>query len=84
MTRREFCEMMLAVDVIPTGINHLKEVPERLRVVYDGIVYYPVEYIVRGDGHGNPAQYGAMHDLKADSLTIGELENIIKLEDHNA
>lgn len=81
MTRREFCEMMLAVDVIPMGINRLREVPERLHVVYDGIRYYPVEYIIRGDGHGNPTQYGVLHDLRADSLTIGELDKIEKLEE---
>ena len=64
------------------GINRLRDVPERLRVVYDGIVYYPTEYLLRGDGHGNPAHYGVMHDLRADSLTIGELEKIEKLEEH--
>lgn len=83
MTRREFCEMMLEVDRIPMGINHYREVPERLLVVYDGIIYYPVQYMIRGDGSGNPVQYGVMHDRQADSLTIGILDKIERLEDPN-
>lgn len=80
MTRRDYLALCREVAIIPEGINHAREVPERYQVLYDGIHYYPIRYEIRFDSHGEPYEVAVMHDLKADSTTSAELTKVSKLE----
>lgn len=75
MDYKEYWELCRRVSLIPAGINAAKDVPSNLWVVYEGITYYPVAYEVRWHD-GQPYRRAIMHDLKADSLTYGDLDNV--------
>jgi len=81
MDRRDYWELCRRVALIPQGPEYAKPVPEELHVVYDGIEYYPVAYEVRWDSHGEPYQRAIMHDLAADSTTVGELERVRRVNE---
>lgn len=82
MTRKEFCAMCQEVARYPVGINRARELPERLIVVYDGIRYYPEGYELRfRDGTGDPFEVAVMHDLRAHSVTRGELDRVRRADD---
>ena len=80
MTRKEFMRLCSIVAQYPEQIQ-AKEIPEEFHVVYDGIHYYPVGYEVRFDKAGDPFEVAVMHDLRASSITKGELKNVTKLEE---
>ena len=52
-----------------------KKVPQELWVTYEGINYYPLAYEVRWH-EGQPYRRAILHDLKADSLTYGDLDRV--------
>ena len=82
MTRKEFMKLCSVCATYPEQIQ-AKEIPEKFQVVYEGIHYYPVGYEVRFDKAGDPYEVAVMHDLRASSITKGELKNVTKLEDGN-
>lgn len=82
MTRREFMDLCSIVAQYPEQIQ-AKEIPERYQVVYEGIHYYPIGYEVRFDRYGDPFEVAVLHDLKASSITKGELKNVEKLEEQD-
>ena len=62
---------------MPSGICGIKEnVPDELKVIYNGIAYYPVSYELSFDDKGNSIHTAILKDLKANSLLYCELENI--------
>ena len=82
MTRKEYMKLCSVCAQYPEQIQ-AKEIPEKFQVVYEGIHYYPVGYEVRFDKDGDPYEVAVMHDLRASSITKGELKNVTKLEDGN-
>lgn len=76
MDRTEYLHMCQKVSVLKSGLCGIKEnVPDELKVVADGITYYPVAYKLSFN-NGNPTHTAIVHDLHANSLTYERLERI--------
>lgn len=77
MERKAFLEMCQRVAMLPNGTLGVKDnVPDRLKTVYRGTVYYPVYYILSFDRNGEPQHIGVLHDLNANSIISGDLKEI--------
>ena len=77
MDRTEFLQMAQKVSVLKSGICGIKEnVPDELKVIYNGIAYYPVSYELSFDDKGNVRHTAILHDLKANSLLYCRLEDV--------
>lgn len=62
--------------MLKDGLCGIKEnIPDELKVVADGYVYYPVAYKLSFN-NGNPTHTAIVHDLIANSLTYERLERI--------
>ena len=80
MQRTEYLELCQKVSVLKNGICGIKEnVPDELKVIYNGIAYYPVSYELSFD-QGQPTHIAILHDLNANSITNASLEKVIKYE----
>lgn len=81
MDRTEFLKICQKVSVLKDGICGVKEnVPDELKVVHNGIVYYPVAYELSFN-KGQPTHTAILHDLKAKSITYAELERVTKYDE---
>ena len=77
MQRNLYLQLCQKCSVLPSGICGIKEnVPDELKVIYNGIAYYPVSYELSFDDKGNSIHTAILKDLKANSLLYCELENI--------
>ena len=80
MERTIFLQMAQKVSVLKNGICGIKEnVPDELKVIYNGISYYPVSYELSFD-NGKPTHTTILHDLKANSIARADLERVTKYE----
>lgn len=80
MDRTEFLQMAQKVSVLKNGVCGIKEnVPDELKVIHNGIVYYPVSYELSFD-NGKPTHTAILHDLKANSITRADLGKVAKYE----
>ena len=80
MDRTHYIELCQKVSVLKNGICGIKEnVPDDLKVIFNGIVYYPVAYELSFD-KGKTVHKAILHDLKAKAITRVDLERIIKYE----
>ena len=80
MNRDEYLKMCQKVSMLKSGICGIKHnVPDELKVVHNGIVYYPVAYELSFD-KGQPVHKAILHDLKANSITHADLERVVKYE----
>ena len=80
MDRKLYIELCQKVSVLKDGILGIKQnVPNELKIIYNGIVYYPVAYVLTFDEKGNPQHDVILHDLKANSITQGKLERVTPL-----
>lgn len=80
MQRTEYLEMCQKASVLKNGLCGIKEnVPDDLKVIYNGIAYYPVSYELSFD-KGQPTHIAILHDLNANSITNASLEKVIKYE----
>ena len=78
MNRDEYLKMCQKVSILKNGICGIKEnVPDELKVIYNGITYYPVAYILSFD-NGKPTHTAILHDLKANATTEAKLERVTK------
>lgn len=78
--RTTFLQMCQRVSILKSGICGIKEnVPDELKVIYNGIAYYPVSYELSFD-NGKPTHTAILHDLKANSITSADLERVTKYE----
>ena len=78
--RNEFLQLCQKVSVLKNGICGIKEnVPDELKVIYNGIAYYPVSYELSFD-NGKPTHTVILHDLKANSITRADLGKVTKHE----
>lgn len=80
MQRTEYLELCQKVSVLKNGISGIKEnVPDELKVIHNGIAYYPVSYELSFD-NGKPTHTAIVHDLNANAITYADLEKVIKYE----
>ena len=80
MQRDIFLQLCQKVSVLKNGICGIKEnVPDELKVIHNGIVYYPVSYELSFD-NGKPTHTAILHDLQANSITSSDLERVTKYE----
>ena len=80
MQRDIFLQMCQKVSVLKSGILGIKEnVPDELKVIHNGIVYYPVAYELSFD-NGQIKHTAILHALYANGITKCSLERVIKYE----
>ena len=77
MQRDIFLKMCQMVSVLPGGVFGIKQnVPDNLKVVYDGIVYYPVSLDISFDKCGNVINTAILHSLTANSVIERNLKDV--------
>ena len=77
MDRTVFLQTCQKVSVLKNGICGIKEnVPDELKVIYNGIAYYPVSYELSFDDKGNVRHTAILKDLKVNSLLYCRLEDV--------
>ena len=80
MQRDIFLKMCQKVSVLPGGVFGIKQnVPDDLKVVHNGIAYYPLSYKLSFD-NGRPRHTAILHDLKANCIIDANLETVTKYE----
>ena len=80
MQRDIFLQMCQMVSVLPGGVFGIKQnVPDDLKVVHNGIAYYPISYKLSFD-NGRPTHTAILHDLKANCIVNANLETVTKYE----
>lgn len=80
MQRTEYLELCQKMSALKNGIFGIKEnVPDELKVIYNGIAYYPVSYELSFDNE-KPTHTTILHDLKANSITNADLGKVTKYE----
>ena len=80
MNRDEYLKMCQKVSVLKNGICGIKEnVPDELKVIHNGIEYYPVSYKLSFD-NGKPTHTAILHDLKANSIMNADLQKVVKYQ----
>ena len=80
MDRKLYLELCQKVSVLKSGVFGIKEnVPDDLKVICKGIIYYPVSYELSFD-EGRPKHTAILHDLQANSITKCDLERVVKYE----
>ena len=80
MQRDIFLKMCQKVSLLPGGVFGIKQnVPDDLKVVHNGIAYYPISYKLSFE-NGRPTHTAILHDLQANSITSADLERVTKYE----
>ena len=80
MDRKLYLELCQKVSVVKDGILGIKEnVPDELKVIHNGIVYYHVAYELSFD-NGQIKHTAILHALYANGITKCSLERVIKYE----
>ena len=75
--RKKYLEMCQRVAILPSGVQNLKQnVPDNLKVVYDGIAYYPVSLDISFDKDGNVINTAILHSLTANSVIERNLKDV--------
>jgi hypothetical protein len=75
--RKTYLEMCQKVAALPSGVLGIKEkVPEDLKVVYDGVTYYPMSLEISFDKDGKVINTAILHSLKANSIVGAELKEV--------
>ena len=72
-----FLKMCQKVAVLPSGVLGIKQnVPNDLKVVYDGIVYYPLSLDISFDKDGKVINTAILHSLTANSVIERNLKDV--------
>ena len=80
MDRKKFAELCHGVSLLPSGVLGIKkDVPKKLRVVFEGVEYYPVEYVLTYSD-GVAVHFGVLHDLEANSTRREKLDRVKAVE----
>ena len=75
--RKIYLEMCQKVAILQSGVQNLKQnVPDGLKVVYDGIAYYPVSLDISFDKDGKVINTAIIHSLYANSVIERNLKDI--------
>ena len=81
MDRKLYLELCQKVSVLKSGVLGIKEnVPDDLKVVHNGIIYYPQAYKLSFDNKGGVLHTAILHDLKANAIIECNLERVEKYE----
>ena len=79
--RKKYLEMCQRVSVLPSGVLGIKQnVPDDLKVVCDGIAYYPVSLDIGFDKDGRVINTAIIHSLRANSVIERNLKDISSYE----
>lgn len=79
MERNEFLKMCQKVSVLPDGVMHTKKnVPDDLKVKFDGNYYYPAHLEIKFDENGKAKNIAVLHDLEANCLLCVKLDLVKK------
>lgn len=77
MDRKKYLEMCREVATLEGGLLGIKEnVPDRLRVVYNGSEYYPVKYELGFNPDGAVTHTAVIHELKSHAWFYAPLEKV--------
>lgn len=80
MQRNDYLQVCQKVSMLKSEVCGIKEnVPDDLKVIYNGIIYYPVAYKLSFN-NGKTQHTAILHDLKANSITSADLEAVKKYE----
>ena len=75
--RKKYLEMCQMVAVLPSGVFGIKQnVPDNLKVVYEGIAYYPVSVDISFDKDGKVINKAIIHSLHANSIIEANLKDV--------
>ena len=75
--RKTYLEMCQKVSVLPSGVLGIKQnIPNDLKVIYDGVAYYPTSINIGFDNDGKVINTAIIHSLKANSTISAKLEDI--------
>ena len=75
--RKTYLEMCQKVAILQSGVQNLKQnVPDGLKVVCDGIAYYPVSLDIGFDKDGKVINTAIIHSLHANSVIERNLKDI--------
>ena len=78
--RTTFLQMCQRISILKSGIFGIKEnVPDDLKVICDGIIYYPISYELSFN-NGKPTHTAILQDLKANSIVNASLEMVTKYD----
>ncbi len=81
MDRNKYLEMCRETATLESGLLGIKvNVPDRLRVIYGGIEYYPVKYELGFDNHGKATHTAVIHDMKANAFVYAPLDKVEEKE----
>ena len=77
MDKTKFLKMCQKVSVLPDGEMHIKtSVPDELKVIYKGSLYYPIERVAGFDRNGMLVLKARLHSLYDNSVTECLLKNV--------
>lgn len=80
MDRLEFLEICQKVSVLEDGVLRIKQnVPDKFKVLYNDIVYYPVAYELSFE-NGQAIHKAILHDLKVNAVTYAKLDRVDKFK----
>lgn len=80
--RKQYLEMCQAVAMLPSGVLGIKQdVPDNLKVVCDGVPYYPLSLEISFDKDGKVINTAILHSLTANSVVERNLRSISIYED---
>lgn len=80
MDRTEFLQMCQRVSMLENGICGIKkDVPDELKVINNGILYYPIAYELAFE-NGKLIHLAILHDVLSNSKTYVYLERVEKYE----
>jgi hypothetical protein len=75
--RKTYLEMCQKVAVLPSGVLGIKEkVPDDLKVVYDGVAYYPLSLEISFEKDGKVINTAILHSLTANSIIERNLKDV--------
>lgn len=78
MDRTEFLQTCQKVSILKNTVCGIKQnIPDDLKVIHNGIVYYPVAYELSFDD-GKPTHTAILHDLRANAIIKVKLERVKK------
>ena len=72
--------MAQRVSMLKSGICGIKEnVPDELKVVHNGIIYYPLAYELSFD-NGYTVHKVILHELSSNSIVYAKLDKLCKFD----
>lgn len=81
--RKIYLEMCQRVAMLPNGTLGIKKnIPDNLKVVYDGVVYYPLSLEISFNGDGEVINTAILHSLTANSVVDRNLLSISLFKDN--